>query len=86
MSNANQPAYVGMWNKHNQCVVVRAADLGKSFVRATWGDYGMNACGTCAVEAGETDEQAAIRAFGAHIPTRYRNTLIVRREELRSER
>ena len=77
--------FVGMWTKDGQCVVVRRDQLHLPHIVAHWTDNVNGSCGTCAVLPGETDEQAARRAFGRLIPTRYSDTLAVYRQPLFSE-
>lgn len=71
--------YTGLWNKHGQCVVVPAATAHLPHVRVTWYSFGMWASGHTYVAEGETDAQAAERAFGTRFD---RETLEVVREEL----
>ena len=63
MSNGKKE-FKGMWNKYGQCVVVDAETAHLPHVNVHWYD-GIGMCGTCAVLPGETNEDAATRAFGA---------------------
>jgi hypothetical protein len=58
--------FVAKTNKHGQTVILSTADAEGPHLSVSWYLAGMGEGGYTSVRAGETDEQAAHRAFGKH--------------------
>ena len=59
-------AYVGKWNKHRQCIVVRAETAHLPHVEVIWYLAGMHEGAVVPVLDGQTPEQAAQAVLERH--------------------
>lgn len=56
--------FVAKTNRHGQIIILSQADASGPHLSVSWYLAGMGEGGYTSVRAGETDEQAAHRAFG----------------------
>ncbi|MDP6424610.1 MAG: hypothetical protein QGG14_07695 [Planctomycetota bacterium] len=63
MTTSNDSKYVGKWNKHGQCKIVKAASAHLPHIEVNWYLAGMGQCMIVAVPEGKTAREAAIAAM-----------------------
>lgn len=76
-TSASNP-YTGRWSPQGVCHIIRADEAHLPHVEAVWYDGGISLSGLTAVHPGESELQAAERAYGARVQERYRDTFTVR--------
>jgi hypothetical protein len=69
--------YVARKNQHGQTCIIQAHTADLPHVSVSFYDGGIYMGGECAVLPGETNEQAALRAFGRRIANKWLDTLTV---------
>jgi hypothetical protein len=74
--------FAGLWNNHNQCIVVPAATAHLPHVEVRWYAHGIWHSGHVAVLEGETHAQAAERGYGDRMD---RKTIQIRPVQLRMD-
>lgn len=67
--------YTAKTNKHGQIDIIKTADADKPHAEARWYAGGVWSRMLVAMLPGETAQEAAERAAGERVPSRYRDTL-----------